>query len=354
MMLNVFSNILVQNTVSSLCEDFTSWGLKVGLPLALTLIFGEIIPKSVALPNNRALSYSISPFISVVAKVLGPIRIFLTKITGYISRVMFFFLRREKEISHHELEHVLKTSQDRGILDTDESELMGGYLDLQDSAVKERMRPRNEILIYDINEPIDALMDLFVKKECSRLPVCDEDLDKVIGMISVRRFFFHREHIKRAEDLRSYLVKPFFIPETMNAWALLHDLRKMKENIAMVVDEYGSITGLITQEDLIEAVVGEISDRREKSHYTRSGEGVIIASGKLELEEIMDIFDVQLTSNTKKVTIGGWLTEQIGDIPQAGTKYVTEDFLFYILASDPNRVRRVYIRYLKSKPSKKK
>ena len=354
MILNVFSNILVQNTVSSLFEDLTSWGLKVGLPLALTLIFGEIIPKSVALPNNQTISYQIAPFISSVAKVLGPIRIFLTKITGYVSRIMFFFLRKEKEISHDELEHVLKTSQDRGILDIDEFELMGGYLDLQDSVVKERMRPRDEILFYDINDPIDTLMDLFVKKECSRVPVCDEDLDKIIGIISVRGFFFHREHIKAPEDLRSCLIKPFFVPETMNAYSLLHDLREMKENIAMVVDEYGSIIGLIAQEDLIEIVVGEISDRREKSHYTRSSKDVIIASGKLELEEIMDIFGVQLTNDTKKVTIGGWLTEQLSEIPQAGTKYFSDDFLFYVLASDPNRVRRVYIRYLKSKPPKKK
>lgn len=354
MMLNVFANILVQNTVSSLFEDFTSWGLKVGLPLGLTLVFGEIIPKSVALPNNEAISHRVSPFISLVARVLGPIRIVLTKITGYVSRVMFFFLRKEKDISHHELEHVLKTSQGRGILDIDESELMGGYLDLQDSAVKERMRPRDEILFYDINDPLDTLMDLFVKKECSRIPVCDEDLDQIIGMISVRRFFFHREHIQKPEDLRSYLIKPFFVPETMNAWALLHDLREKKETLAMVVDEYGGITGLVTQEDLIEAVVGEIADRREKSHFTRSSEDVIIASGKLELEEIDDLFGVQLMTKEKSVTIGGWLTEQLGDIPQAGTKYVTEDFLFYVLASDPNRVRRVYIRYLKSKTKHKK
>src|ERR1700679_4014862 len=112
LMLNVLANLLVQNTVSSLFNAFPSWLLKVGVPLALTLIFGEVLPKSVAMTNNAAVAYRTAPFISSATRILRPIRNPLTKATGWISRVLFFFFRKEKDISADELRHVLKTSQE--------------------------------------------------------------------------------------------------------------------------------------------------------------------------------------------------------------------------------------------------
>lgn len=350
MMLNMLVNILVQNTVSSIFGDLSGWALKVGLPLVLTLFLGEIIPKSLALPNNAAIAYKVVRPVAFIAKVLGPIRTCLTKATSYISRFMFFFLKKEKELSADELEHALKASRAKGVMNPDEAEIVSGYLDLQDETVKEIMRPREEILFYDIQDPLDKLVHLFTYEECSRVPVCNGDLDNIIGMISTRRYFFYLDRIHTPRDLEKLLKKPFFIPESTKAISLLKQLRAKKESIAMVVDEYGSISGLITQEDLVESVIGEIADRRDiKSRYTRSGQDVIIASGKLELKEIEDIFGIELKSASNVVTIGGWLTEQLADIPQAGMKYVTDDLLFYVLAADPNRVRRVYIRHLHPK-----
>ncbi len=350
MMLNVFANILVQNTVSSIFGDFSGWALKVGLPLFLTLFFGEIIPKSIALPNNTQISYRVAPIVSRIQIILGPIRRGLTKLTSFVSRIMFFFFKKEKEITGHELEHILNTSGKKGIIHQSEIELIKGYLDLKESIVKEHVRPRDEILFYNIKDSLKELHRLLVEEECSRVPVCDQDLENIIGIISIRSFFFHSDQIQKPEDLKKIMEKPFFVPASMSAWGLLEKLREKKENLAIAVDEYGSISGLITQEDLIESVVGEISDRRDtKGHYTRSGEDVIIASGKLELSEFEDVFEHELLSENNVVTIGGWLTEQLDEIPQAGTKYVTDEFLFYVLAADPNRVRRVYIRRLQPK-----
>lgn len=134
----------------------------------------------------------------------------------------------------------------------------------------------------------------------------------------------------------------------MPAKALLRQMYEKQVSLATVVDEYGSVSGLITIEDLVETVVGEITDRRdEKSRYTRSGEDVIIASGKLELIDFEDIFNIPLTSENHMLTLGGWLTEQLGEIPKSGTKYLTDQFLFHVLAADPNRIRRIYVRRLK-------
>jgi CBS domain containing-hemolysin-like protein len=348
LILNILANILIQNTVSTIFNAYESWGLKVGIPLALTLIFGEVLPKSIALPNHTSIAYAVSPWIQRASRILGVIRGPLTKLTGAISRILFFFLREEKEISADELRHVLQTSEERGILMPVETELIGGVLDLQNSHVKEHMRPREEILFYDVQEPISQLYELLVEKEITRVPICDGNLENILGIVSARKIFFQKHQIAAGKDLFPILRKPYYVPEKARAWTALRNLRERGIDLAMVVDEYGSISGLITQEDLVEAVIGEIIDARDaKSLYTRSSSDVIIASGKMELGEFKELFGIPLKSEGNIVTLGGWLIEQLGDIPTTGTKYATDDFLFYVLAAEPNRIRRIYVRRLK-------
>lgn len=353
MMLNIFSNILVQNTVSSIFGELSSWLLKVGIPLVLTLFFGEIIPKSIALPNNKFIAYHLAPMISVVSKIVKPIRIVLTKVTSYVSRAMFFFLKKEKPLSIEELEHVVEKSEEENLLTSDEMDLITGYLSLHDSNVKEFMTPREEILYYDINTPIDELILLFSEKKCTRAPVCDAKLDDILGMISLKSFFLYKDELKSSHDLKKYLKKPFFAAETMNAFSLLLELRDRRENIAIVVDEYGSIIGLITQEDLTNEVLGKMADKKDKKlEYSKTKQNEIIASGKMEIDEVEDLFNIKLDRKSTSVTIGGFLIDEMGDIPKAGDKLEKNNLLFYVLSADPNRVRRVYIRLLK--PSKKR
>ena len=225
MMMNILSNILIQNTVSNIFGDYTGFFLKVGVPLFLTLFLGEIIPKSVAISNNKSISYRLSPFISFVARVLGPVRKIITNITGYISRFMFFFLKKEKPLSADELHHIIEGSKEKGVLNIDETELAAGYLDLQESIVKEHMRPKDEIIYFNIKEPLSKLLHIFIDMKCSRLPVCEGGLDKILGIITVRNFFFNQEYMKTSEDLKKILTKPFFIPETTKGWDLLKLLR---------------------------------------------------------------------------------------------------------------------------------
>jgi CBS domain containing-hemolysin-like protein len=347
LMLNILANVLIQNTVSTIFDPYQSWALKIGVPLVLTLIFGEVLPKSLALPNHAQVAYRVAPWINWAARILSPLRKPLQKATVWISRFLFFFLREEKEISPDELRHVLKTSEERGILMPIESELIGGTLDLQNSLVREHMRPREEILAYDVQEPLSALLALFIDQQITRVPVYDGNLESLLGICSAREYFFHKDQIQHPKDLIPILKKPYYVPESTRGWLCLRNLRERGINLAMVVDEYGSISGLVTQEDLVEAVVGEIVDARDtKSLFTRSSEDVIIASGKMELSEFKEIFGIALKSKENIVTLGGWLIEQLGDIPATGTKYATDQFLFYVLAADPNRIRRIYVRRL--------
>lgn len=350
LMINVLVNILIQNTTSHIFGALSSWFLTVGVPLGITLIFGEIVPKSLAMQNNKAYASFIAPAIAGARYILGPIRSVITIFASFLVRSIFFFLKKEKTITKEELKHALKTGKDQGILNSREATLMQGYIYLRHKAVKELMRPRDEIIYYDLNEPLETLEKILVDQEVSRLPVCDGELENIKGIISIRNYFLQKEKLSRPQDLIPFLMKAYYVPESMPAKNLLRYLDNRSKSIAIVVDEYGTISGLITQEDLIEEVVGEITDSRDtKMRYTQSGKDAIIASGKLELVEFEEIFGTYLSSPGNMVTINGWLIEKIGTLPKAGAKIEEEGFFFHILSADPNRIRRVYIRKLKKK-----
>jgi putative hemolysin len=354
LMLNVCVNILVQNVVSGIFGTFSSWTLTVGVPLFLTLIFGEVIPKSVAYPKNTFIAYHSAPIIRGVEWLLKPLRDGITFITSGISKFFFFYLRKEKEIGIEELKLALRTSQEKGVVSTEEAKLVRGYLNLEEDLVKELRCPKNEVLFFDIKEPISKLIRLFVDEECTRVPVCNGDLENILGIMTAGSFFLHRDHFKSSQDIVPFLRKARFVPESMISQVLLKYFYEHEETIVVVVDEYGSVSGLITLEDLVETVIGQIADRRDKaSHYTQPLEDIVIASGKLELIEFEDIFDYHLESPNNMATIGGWLTELLGDIPKSGVKVERHGFLFHVLASDVNRVRRIYIRRLRPKKRKK-
>jgi CBS domain containing-hemolysin-like protein len=254
-------------------------------------------------------------------------------------------LKKDEVLSREELEHVIKSSEDKGLLTPDETLLVSGFLDLQDTEVKELMWPKNDILYYDINMPLTKLTHLFLEKEVSRLPVIDNNLDNLLGVIDAYTYFIKMPEIKEPRDLIKYLKKPFFVPETIPAKTLLKRIDAEDQEIAIVVDEYGSVTGLIAREDLLEVVVGQIEDQRDQLLlYTKASKNEIIASGKMELLEFNDLFDVELISENNLMTLGGWLTEQAGDIPQSGSKYSFNGFTFQILSSTPTHVERVYVR----------
>jgi putative hemolysin len=346
LVLNTIANILIQNVVSSLFGEYSGWLLNVGVPLAITLIFGEVIPKSIGVVNKEVIATNVATSVSFFERLFSPIRFVFTKITQWITPWEFFFLHKQKQISVEELRHALKTSYAEGVLNQDEAELVRGYLQLKDASVKELLRPRDEVLFYDLDEPLEKLVHLFVDEQCSRIPICKQGLDEVVGIMSATSYFLHANRIKTQNDLLAYVEKPFFVPEVLPALSLLRKFYDKKQSLALAIDEYSSVSGLVTLEDLVESVIGEIIDRREKQSYTRSGKDVIIASGKLELSELEEILGVSLESPSHMVTIGGWLTEQMGDIPKSGTKFESHGLLFHVLASDPNRIRRVYIRRL--------
>ena len=344
---NTLVNILLQNVSSHLFGDASGWTFQVGVPLILTLVFGEIIPKFFALQNNKQLAKKVAPSIDYIQNHSQLLRNFISNFTNNLSRVLFFFLKKDPNISKLELQHALQTSVKNGVLSLEETTLINGYLNLRKSTIKRLMRPREDIICHNINDTLPKLSQLFTKQECSQIPIYEKNLDNIVGICTGSRFFLHQHKLQNNTSLKRILNKPLFVPESTPARTLLKRFEESQTVMALVVDEYGIVTGLITLEDLLEEVVGEITDRRDmKKLYTEAGKNVIIASGKLELSEFETIFNSALSSSHNMVTIGGWLIEKMGHIPKAGEHFETNLFLFHILAADPNRIRRIYIRHL--------
>jgi putative hemolysin len=349
LMVNIAMNILVQNVISNVFDKNSGPLLTVGLPLVLTLFLGEAIPKSIAITRNLQISVMTAPILYAIRIFISPIRKVLTKLAQKISRFIFFFLKKEPEISYDELKHALITSQKSGIISREEAKLIHGALKIDESLVKAIMTARSEILLYNIEDPIDQLLHTFVDEECSQVPVIHKNLDEVLGVITSASFFLNKTKIKTGEDLKLYLKRALFVPETITARKLLMNFHAANETIALAVDEYGQISGLVTKEDVVELVVGQIEDKRdEEVLYTKQGDDAIICSGKLEIAILEEIFDTTFEHAQNAVTIGGWLTEKEGDIPKSGLKIKTNDFLFQVLSSSKSKVDKIYVRRLKS------
>ena len=213
------------------------------------------------------------------------------------------------------------------------------------------MWPKEDILFYELSQPLSKLLHLFIEKDCTRVPVCRGSLEHVLGVITSMDYFLHQDALLNGDDLIKYLEKPFFVPVTTSARVLLKRMDAANLILAFIVDEYGSITGLISREDLIEVVVGHIEDEKDLHPlFITSGESEVIASGKWELSEFNEYFHTQLTSKSHNVTLGGWLTEKVGDIPKSGMKTELDGFLFQVLAASPKRIIRLFIRKLPQGP----
>jgi CBS domain containing-hemolysin-like protein len=347
LMLNIAVNILIQNVVANVFGGESSFLLSVGVPLILVLLFGEMLPKAIAIRYNKEIALRVVRIIHFFKTLLTPIRFLLSGLALFVSKVLFCFLPREREISVKELETAIKSSKELGVISPDEMHLMRGYLDLDDHIVKELMRPRHEIIAYDVRSPIETLLETMIKKECSKMPVYDGSLEKILGFIFSRDLFLHNRGFKKGLDVVPLLRKAFYVPESVSARHLMQQFHFRKEEIAIVVDEYGSVAGLITLEDLMEVVVGPIQDKIDPPNpLLESSEDILISNGQLEIVEIENRFDVDLESPSNMVTIGGWLTEKLGDIPKIGDRLIVEPLLFHILAADEKAVQKVYIRKL--------
>jgi len=252
-------------------------------------------------------------------------------------------VEKPPEATEQEVQAYIDVGRQEGILEKDEEKLLLSIVDFGDTRVREVMTPRTDIVWIDVASSMTVLFDLFVESKCSRVPVVRGSIDSVVGVVHVKDAL---QAIRAGSDrsIADVMREPYFVPETKKVSELLREFQRRHLWMAIVVDEYGGVSGLVTVEDLLEEIVGEISDEHEdeREPVTREGEAVYSVSGKANIEVIRDLFG-RGPEEDEFTTVGGFLASRLGHIPKAGETHGEADLRFTVEEADRRRVYRVKI-----------
>lgn len=345
--LDVLGGILSQNAASNLLSDQgDNFAMKVGLPWLLWVFGAELMPKIIGMQHNAGVALPAVRFLEFFDRALGPPRRVIVSATQLIAHTLFGFLRDAPKASTRELVDAVNTEGGTDLLTRGEKELLTGILALGEAQIRQIMTPRTEIACFDIGTPLDELTDLLISENVEALPVVRGSLDHVMGILRAREFVRERANLRESEQLIPLLQRAQFIPETqVMTRDLMQQMRSPDHPMTLVVDEYGVITGSIVMENLLRPLApSRNSTGMGKHRYWELEDRALIASGRWELDDVERVLKLHIADRKNRVTLGGWLTDLWGEIPKVGSKLTCEDHMFFILAADPNRIRRVHIR----------
>jgi CBS domain containing-hemolysin-like protein len=251
----------------------------------------------------------------------------------------------QHEASEEEIDALIEEAEEEGIIEKEEGELLKSVVEFGDTVVREIMTPRISIICIQENATIQELRDLVIKEKHSRIPIYKESVDNIEGIIIAKDLLEYSDDIQK-EDAIEQLIRPvFFIPESMKVAELLKELQERKQKIAIVVDEHGGVSGLVTMEDLMEEIVGEIQDEydKDKPQFIEQGPFDYIVLGDAEVEELEDLFNMELASDDY-ITVGGLITHHLGRFPKIGEKLNLKGLELEILEAGQKSIKKLRIK----------
>jgi len=254
--------------------------------------------------------------------------------------------QKRQEEKQEEFINGLEQRRMEGVMDIEEQEMIENVLELSDTTVNEIVTPRTDVMAIDVNSSRDEVLDTVIKAGHSRIPVYEENVDNVIGLIYAKDLLTEIGKETEHFDLRGQLRKAYFVPQTKPLRILLHEFQNQKLHIAIVLDEYGGMAGIVTLEDILEELVGEITDEYESTppeHITRIDQRTIEVDARTYIDELNDRFDLDLPEEEDYDTIGGFVFSHLGYIPETGRNFVYENLKFTISAAEERKIKRVTI-----------
>ena len=305
--------------------------------LLTIIIMGEVIPKNIAVKIPDQYSRWAAMPIYLFDKIFLPFRIILTSIINSISRVFDKGGGDEKCVTIDELKMLVEFSEKQGIVDQEERSMIHGILDFKRAQIKEIMLPRVDMNLFDIADPVQELIELARETKETKFPIYEETPDNIIGMVHAKDIFLNPN-----VQLKDILKPVQFVPEPKSIEGLLRQFRREGSQLAIVVDEHGGTAGLITLEDIIEEIVGEIQDEHEKPRETinKIDENKYLISGNLSLRDWSDTFGVEIEPMGVD-TIGGLVIALLEHIPQKGDSVKYEDYIFTVEGVRKRRVTSI-------------
>jgi putative hemolysin len=319
-----------------------------GLLSLFTIVFGELVPKSLALAHTEEFALRLSGFIVVLLRVLGPLVRLLTSITTSVSRMLGAGDQAQGVMTTQELSILVERGGEQGILEAEEEQMIQAVIELGDQRIHEVMVPRIAMVTLPATASMDDAIDTVIEGGHSRIPVYEETIDEIIGILYAKDLLpFLKGTVTERPSLRSILRTPVFVPESMSVDDLLHEFQRRKIHIAIVLDEYGGTAGLVTIEDLLEEIVGEIQDEydEEEPLIVRISHDEARIDGRADVDDLAELFDTTLglEDDDEYDTVGGLIYHRIGGVPKPGDQVMVDGLTLTVESIDGRRVGKVLV-----------
>lgn len=322
----------------------------------VVLIFGEITPKYIGKFCAEKLAMAVYPFISILIFLFYPLNIVFSGWKKLIVRIFRF--KAKDVITEEEIITMVEEAEEDGTIKKEETNLIRSVIEFDDLDAKDVLVPRVNICAVETSSAPEEIMRKFEESGFSRIPVYEGDIDTIIGIIHEKDFFkaFQADEKNNSKDsekssglfIKSIMQKPFFAIETTKISLLLRKMQKERNHMAIVIDEYGGTSGLITMEDILEELVGEIYDEHDSDSDSGCikpcGENTFIVSGETSVSKMMKYFELDEDETSGSTTVSGWITEKLGDFPEEGKKLRWQDKIeIEVLKTDKNTIRSLKV-----------
>ncbi|NFG63346.1 hemolysin family protein [Clostridium sp. CMCC3677] len=314
----------------------------------ITLVFGELFPKRIALKKSEAIAmFSVRPIL-YVSKITAPFIKLLSASTNILVRLSGLDKDGlDEKVSKEEIRSLVEVGQEHGVINETEKDMINSIFEFDDKLADEVMTPRTDVYLININKPLEEYLDELIEEKYSRVPVYEEDIDNIIGILYMKDFMLEaRKYGFENVDIRKILHSPYFVPETKNIDDLFNELKSSKKHMAILIDEYGGFSGIVTIEDLIEEVMGNIDDEydEEECYIQKIDGNTFIVNGLMPINDLNDYLNIQLVSEDCD-TISGFLINFIGRIPEDIEEKVIEyeNVIFKIESVKEKRIEKIKI-----------
>ncbi|HYA86747.1 MAG TPA: hemolysin family protein, partial [Nitrospirota bacterium] len=323
----------------------------VGLITFITIVIGELVPKSLAIRHSEQIAFITSAPIDFLSRILSFVLRILASSSNIVLRL--FGLEQWQEInliSEDEVKYLIREGRKSGVFESSEEDLIHSVFRFTDTVVKEVMVPRTEIVAVETGSSLDKILRTMNEKGFSRLPVYSETIDNIIGVVYLKDILALHMSNQRFQ-LEAVMRKPYFVPPNKNVSVLLKEMREKRIHMVLVGDEYGGTDGLVAMEDLIEEIIGDIQDEKEKElrEIQEVAANRYVVDGRTDIGQVNTWLGVKIPEDEFE-TIGGFVLGLFGRLPAEGDQIKYEDLLFTVLRLHKNRISR--IRVLKLAPKK--
>lgn len=296
----------------------------------IILIFGEIVPKILGKKYADRLVRIFAYPTKILTIILYPLVWIVMLLIRLLSSIWGKDDDNAPTVTEEELSSIIETIEEEGVIDEDKSDLLRSTLDFRDTTVEEILTPRTDMTAFDISDPIGEIEEVINSSRYSRIPVYEDSIDNIIGIFNLNHYYRQAtsEGVKTEEDLRKLLLQPCFIHKTMRLPSALSLLRERKMHLAVVVDEYGGTMGIVTIEDILEELVGEIWDESDEIEIecTRTGENTYEVSGDMNVEDFFEEIEFEPKDfECEYSTVGGWAIEMLDSNPHVGDSFSFTD-----------------------------